>query len=280
MSPANLEQGMDDVEAVIDLAREAGAAILQVYRRADLGESRKADASPLTEADLAAHRVLVAGLQRLTPGLPVLSEESAQPDWAERSTWKRYWLVDPLDGTKEFIKRNGEFTVNIALIDGGVPVLGVVGVPALDVIYVGASNLGAWRMDADGRREIRTRSMAGRGSASAPVVAVASRSHGANAVAQWLEAVGSRVGRVETRNMGSSLKLCLVAEGCADIYPRLAPTAEWDTAAAQAVVEAAGGTVLTASLEVMRYNTKTDLLNPHFYVLGDPGYPWRKVLAG
>ncbi len=270
---------MTHVDAVIALAHAAGAAILEVYRRADLGASHKEDASPLTEADLAAHRILVEGLQRLTPELPVLSEESALPAWQERSAWRRYWLVDPLDGTKEFLKRNGEFTVNVALIDDGVPVLGVVGVPVLGLTYAGVRGAGAWRIDAAGRTPIRTRAMAGRGRADAPVTVVASRSHGADTVAQWLEAIERRVGRVETRNMGSSLKLCLVAEGSADIYPRLAPTAEWDTAAAQAVVEAAGGLVLTEQLQELRYNAKAELLNPHFFVIGDPEYPWREVLA-
>lgn len=271
---------MTDVDAVIELARAAGAAILDVYQRDDLGESRKEDDSPLTEADLAAHGVLVAGLTRLAPEVPVLSEEAELPDWATRSGWRRYWLIDPLDGTKEFLRRNGEFTVNIALIEGGVPVLGVVSVPVLGIIYAGVRGTGAWRIDGDGRTPIRTRAMGGRGTADAPVTVVASRSHGADTVNQWLEAVSSRGGLVETRNMGSSLKLCLVADGSADIYPRLAPTAEWDTAAAQAVVEAAGGEVLTADLRTMRYNTKAELLNPHFYVIGDPGYPWREVLAG
>jgi len=274
-----LEFCMTHVDAVIALADAAGAAILEVYRRADLGASHKEDASPLTEADLAAHRILVEGLQRLTPELPVLSEESALPAWTERSGWQRYWLVDPLDGTKEFLKRNGEFTVNIALIDRGVPVLGVVGVPVLGLTYAGVRGDGAWRIDASGRTPIRTRAMVGRGQADAPVTVVASRSHGADTVAQWLEAIERRVGRVETRNMGSSLKLCLVAEGSADIYPRLAPTAEWDTAAAQAVVEAAGGLVLTERLQELRYNAKAELLNPHFFVIGDPEYPWREVLA-
>lgn len=270
---------MIQIEAVIALAQAAGTAILEVYGREDFGESRKADASPLTEADLAAHRVLVEGLERLAPDLPILSEESALPDWTVRSGWRRYWLVDPLDGTKEFLSRNGEFTVNIALIDDGIPVLGVVGVPVLGVTYAGVRGAGAWRIDANGRLPIGTRAMAGRGRPDAPVTVVASRSHGADTVAQWLDAVSARVGNVETRNMGSSLKLCLVAEGSADIYPRLAPTAEWDTAAAQAVVEAAGGMVLTDELRELRYNTKAELLNPHFFVVGDPAYPWREMLA-
>jgi 3'(2'), 5'-bisphosphate nucleotidase len=275
----NPEFVMVEIEAVIALARAAGDAILEVYERADVGEQQKSDSSPLTEADLAAHRVLMAGLAKLTPEIPVLSEESVDPGWEVRANWKRYWLVDPLDGTKEFIKRNGEFTVNIALIDDGVPVLGVVSVPVREIVYAGVSGKGAWRLDAEGCSDISTRSMKGRGSQAVPVTVVASRSHGADTVAQWLDAIGRQVGQIETRNMGSSLKLCLVAEGSADIYPRLALTAEWDTAAAQAVVEAAGGVVLAADLSPLRYNTKADLLNPYFFVLGDQGYPWRELLA-
>ena len=267
------------IEAVIELARAAGDAILEVYERADLGAQEKGDTSPLTEADLAAHRVLVAGLAKLTPDVPILSEESVDPGWDVRSHWTRYWLVDPLDGTKEFIKRNGEFTVNIALIENGVPVKGVVCVPVRQIVYAGVKGKGAWRIDAAGRTPIATRSMRGRGSPGQPVTVVASRSHGADTVTEWLDAIGRQVGEIETRNMGSSLKLCLVAEGSADIYPRLALTAEWDTAAAQAVVEAAGGMVLTADLGPLRYNTKAELLNPYFFVLGDREYPWQELLA-
>lgn len=270
---------MVTIEALIELAHSAGDAILEVYERADLGEQEKGDSSPLTEADLAAHRLLVTGLADLTPDIPVLSEESVIPGWDVRSCWTRYWLVDPLDGTKEFIKRNGEFTVNIALIENGVPIMGVVSVPVHKIVYAGVQGRGAWRIDAAGRSPITTRPMRGRGTRSQPVTVVASRSHGADTVTQWLDAIAREVGEIETRNMGSSLKLCLVAEGSADIYPRLALTSEWDTAAAQAVVEAAGGLVLTAELTPLRYNTKEELLNPYFFVLGDREYPWRELLA-
>ncbi len=266
------------LNTVLDLAESAGKAILDVYD-SPFKVDRKADESPVTEADLAAHAILQAGLEDLLEGVPVLSEESRVPDFAQRSTWRRYWIIDPLDGTKEFIKRNGEFTVNVALIEDHAPVLGVVHVPVSGVSYAGIARQGAIRKEADGRTSpIGVRSMTGRGQPGVPVAVVASRSHGSEAVEHLLKRLAFKLGLVDTCNMGSSLKLCLVAEGKADIYPRLAPTMEWDTAAAQAVVEAAGGVVLGADLRVLRYNTKEDLLNPHFYVLGDSDFPWQELL--
>jgi len=252
--------------AVIALSKQAGAAILAVYGRDDFDVSHKQDDSPLTAADLAAHQVIVAGLQQLTPGVPVLSEESAAVAWSERQQWTRYWLVDPLDGTKEFIKRNGEFTVNIALIDNGVPVLGVVYVPVLQWCYSGARGEGAWI-----ERETTTTPIA-----VTPIVngqptlrVVASRNHRGDDLDAWLARVEQQFPQLELVSMGSSLKICLVAEGKADIYPRLALTSEWDTAAAQAVLEAAGGMLVDYDGNQYRYNRKQDLLNPYFYALGD-----------
>ncbi|MGK2914235.1 MAG: 3'(2'),5'-bisphosphate nucleotidase CysQ [Porticoccaceae bacterium] len=266
------------LDKVIELAELAAAAILKVYDGDDFEVTTKGDESPVTAADLAAHAILVLGLQSLLAGVPVLSEESAVPAFAERSRWARYWLVDPLDGTKEFVKRNGEFTVNIALVENHVPILGIVHVPVRGVTYAGLRDVGAMRIQAGERQAIRTRTMASRDAEGLPVAVVASRSHGADAVADLLARVSDRLGRVETCNMGSSLKLCLVAEGRADLYPRLAPTAEWDTAAAQAVVEAAGGVVVDHRLVPLRYNTKADLLNPNFYVIGDWSFPWSEFL--
>ncbi|MEH6543301.1 MAG: 3'(2'),5'-bisphosphate nucleotidase CysQ [Porticoccaceae bacterium] len=268
------------MDAVIELAVEAGAAILKVYEQDDFVVNTKDDDSPLTAADLAAHRVLAGGLRRLTPNIPVLSEEAEVPDFAERATWQRYWIIDPLDGTKEFVKRSGEFTVNVALIENQVPVLGVVYVPVTQLTYCGLAGVGAWRRDSESTLAITTRSMSGRGaSAAQPVSVVASRSHGADMVDQWLSALEQRVDHVALCNMGSSLKLCLVAEGVADVYPRLAPTCEWDTAAAQAVVEAAGGQVVTGDMSPLRYNTKAEMLNPYFYVLGDTAYAWDDIIT-
>ncbi|HCO59280.1 MAG TPA: 3'(2'),5'-bisphosphate nucleotidase [Porticoccaceae bacterium] len=268
------------LERVIALAIDAGEAILRIYDGGDFDVEKKQDDSPLTAADLAAHKVLEAGLEPMLSGVPLLSEESVVPDFATRQSWQRYWIIDPLDGTKEFINRNGEFTVNIALIDGGVPVLGVVHVPVTGITYAGVRQQGAFKLDGRGEKTaIRSRSMEGRGQVDKPVEVVASRRHGAGAVDTLLAGLSDSLGSVETCNMGSSLKLCLVAEGEADIYPRLAPTMEWDTAAAQAVVEAAGGLVLDTQFEVVRYNTKDDLLNPFFYVVGDPDFAWRDLIG-
>lgn len=261
---------------ILQLSRAAGDAIMAVYNTADFNVDMKADNSPLTQADLAAHAILEPGLLALIEGVPVLSEEGELPAWNTRKQWNRYWIIDPLDGTKEFIKRNGEFTVNIALIENGEPVLGVVWVPALSIGYSGLKGGGAMKYENGNSRPIHTRKMiVGNG---CTVGIVASRSHGADAVDAFLAKASSKLGEVQLKNMGSSLKLCLVAEGEADIYPRLALTSEWDTAAAQAVVEAAGGHVLTDKLDVMRYNTKEDILNPFFFVIGDPAFEWKPLL--
>ena len=258
---------LDDVVAI---AREAGERILEVYNRDDFDVEKKGDDSPLTAADLAAHRTIVAGLEKLTPDIPVHSEESQGITWEMRRDWQRYWLVDPLDGTKEFIKRNGEFTVNIALMENGAPVMGVVHVPVLGVTYLGGVGIGAFKEEKGERHAISVRAL------QTPVVMVASRSHGADKLGALETLINEQLGEVELANMGSSLKLCLVAEGKADIYPRLAPTSEWDTAAAHAVVTAAGGVVVNTAFETLRYN-KEDILNPFFLVLGDSIEKWKFI---
>jgi 3'(2'), 5'-bisphosphate nucleotidase len=264
---------------VMTIARQAGAEILRIYNHVEgFDVNAKGDNSPVTAADIAAHHVLKPGLEALLPGVPVLSEESTLPDYNIRKNWSRYWIIDPLDGTKEFIKRNGEFTVNIALIENGVAVLGIVFVPVLDLMYTGIKGMGAQKISNGKTEIIKTRLLQPRIESKQAIEVVASRSHGAEDVDRFLSRVADKLGNVALKNMGSSLKLCLVAEGSADIYPRLALTSEWDTAAAQAVVEAAGGKVVDIHLNVMRYNTKDDILNPYFFVLGDPDYPWEAVL--
>jgi 3'(2'), 5'-bisphosphate nucleotidase len=252
----------DLLDSVCQLARDAGTAIMDVYREHELVVQYKSDDSPLTWADQRANQIIRAGLERLEPRLPILSEESAPPPWEQRSAWKRYWLVDPLDGTKEFIKRNGEFTVNVALIEDGVPVLGVVYAPVLDWLYWGARGLGAVKQDARGARAVQVAPVPAAGQ---PLRVVASRTHRGEQLDAWLAAAAARHSRVDRVSMGSSLKICLVAEGTADIYPRLAPTCEWDTAAAQAVLEAAGGVLADSAGRACRYNRKEDLLNPFFF---------------
>ncbi len=264
---------------VIELSRRAGEAILDVYNQdAPIDVDIKSDDSPVTKADLAAHRIMAPALPGIVD-IPVLSEEGSMPGFKVRSSWDRYWIIDPLDGTKEFIKRNGEFTVNIALIENGVPVLGVVHVPVLGITYAGLQGVGAWKYEQGRERTIQVRTIASRIEQQQPIEVVASRSHGADAVDALMSKLSDRLGPVDTKNMGSSLKLCLVAEGAADLYPRLALTSEWDTAAAQAVVEAAGGEVVDIDFNLLRYNTKDDILNPYFYVYGDTSINWQQVLA-
>jgi 3'(2'), 5'-bisphosphate nucleotidase len=260
---------LPDIKKINEIARQAGTAILEIYGQ-DFDVMEKADKSPLTEADLAAHHVIVNELQSLTPEIPVLSEESAVIPYDTRAQWHTYWLIDPLDGTKEFIKRNGEFTVNIALIHEGRAVLGVVYVPVSQITYYGDSEQGAFKMDADGNSSaIRVISKH-----QTPLQVAGSRSHAGDSLLQFLDKLGEH----EIISMGSSLKLCLVAEGKADIYPRLGPTSEWDTAAAQAVVEAAGGKVTDTSMNPLIYNTKESFLNPYFFVFGDASIDWSTYL--
>jgi 3'(2'), 5'-bisphosphate nucleotidase len=249
-------------EALVDIARRAGLAILDVYAT-DFEARAKADDSPLTEADLRAHQLIVAALAALTPDLPVLSEESTDIPWAVRSGWQRYWLVDPLDGTKEFVSRNGEFTVNIALIEAHRPVLGLVHIPVSDTTYTGIPGVGAWRESHDrGRARIGVRTIAAQ-----PLRVLGSRSHGSAALGDRLD----RMGPHALRAVGSSIKLCVVAAGDADFYPRVGPTSEWDIAAGQAVLEAAGGQVVDATSGLaLRYNMKDNYLNPAFLAYGDP----------
>lgn len=266
------------LEQVTEISKRAGAAILNVYNSADFGVQHKEDDSPLTRADLAAHSILAPALAELLEGVPVLSEEGDLPAWGVRKTWQRYWLIDPLDGTKEFINRRDEFTVNVALIENGVPVLGVVYVPVYGWIYAGSLGNGAYKIDQDGRSAITVRTLASRLEAQLPVQLVASRLHGSAAVEPLLERAQAALGEVECVNMGSSLKLCLVAEGTADLYPRLALTCEWDTAAAQAVVEAAGGIVVDEQFQLLRYNQKEAILNPFFHVIGDAQYDWKSLI--
>jgi 3'(2'), 5'-bisphosphate nucleotidase len=256
------------LEGVVALVRAAHAEIMTVYARPPAAEL-KADDSPLTEADLASHRVLLDGLARLTPELPVVSEEGGLPDAGVRASWAAYWLVDPLDGTREFLAKNGEFTVNVALVERCRPTLGVVGVPVRNQVFVGDVERGlAQRFDATGVRDLRARRYAG----TRPTL-VASRRHGGDTLEAALRAIERSEGAPDLRNVGSALKLCLLAEGGADVYPRLAPTCEWDTAAAQAVLEAAGGAVLQLTGVPVTYN-KRDILNPEFVAVADPAVDW------
>lgn len=253
--------------AVCDIAYEAGQKILAIYNT-DFEIENKADKSPLTEADLAAHHCIVRGLQELSPDTPILSEESEDIDFEERQSWSQYWLVDPLDGTREFIKRNGEFTVNIALIENDKVILGVIYVPVKDTFYWASKNNGTFRrLPNKTAEQINVKN-----SAKGEICVAGSRSHGNAQQQAFIQSIKN----AEVLAVGSSLKFCLVAEGTADIYPRFGPTSEWDTAAAQCIVEEAGGKVVTTDLKPLAYNQKESLLNPTFLVIGDAEYDWSK----
>jgi 3'(2'), 5'-bisphosphate nucleotidase len=243
------------------IVARAAAAIMRVYGDADFAVQRKEDNSPLTLADLESQRHIIEGLTELTPDVPILSEESAQAPWAERQSWRELWVVDPLDGTREFVKRNGEFTVNIALVVEHEPVLGIVAAPALGLTYWGAAGVGAFSHH--------------RGCESLPIAVsppqsplrvVGSRSHPSAQTAGYL----ARLGPHAMTGIGSSLKFCLLAEGKADLYARFGPTSEWDTAAGQALLEAAGGHVTRLDGHRLRYNCRESLINGDFLAFSDP----------
>ena len=254
-----------DIQAIIDLTKQAGAAIIQIANNMPAVMESKKDGSPLTQADMAAHNILVAGLRGLNANIPIISEESKQISYEQRKLWDIYWLIDPLDGTREFLAGNGEFTVNVALIVNGNPVLGVVMVPASGVIYAAHDGVAFKQVKGGQRERLQVRSVG-----DSRVVVVMSRRHG---VAQ-LQAFLQRLPCYEALSVGSSLKFCRLAEGKADVYPRLSPTSEWDTAAAQCVLRAAGGDVFDVTGKRLVYNSKESLLNPSFIAIGDSNYPW------
>ncbi len=243
---------------VASIARSAGQKVMEIYRDGIIGTFRKGDGSPLTEADLASHRIIVRELEGIEPHWPILSEESAAVSFDERRHWKRYWLVDPLDGTKEFLGKTGEFTINIALIEERFPILGVIYAPAIGKIYYAARGIGAF-CEMDGKVE----RLAVAQRCGAKIRVVASRSHRGEKLDAFLE----KIGEFEAVSMGSSLKFCMIAEGSADIYPRLSTTMEWDSAAAQCIVEEAGGQVVDLLGNRLQYN-KIDLHNPEFMAYG------------
>lgn len=257
------------LDPVIQIAYQAGKVIMEVYD-AGFSVEEKSDQTPVTEADMAANNVIESGLKKLTPHLPILTEETKPIPYAERKKWPRYWLIDPLDGTREFIKRNGEFTVNIALIDGDEAVLGVVYAPVIGVLYYAAKGQGAFKQDStNAPKAIHVNDRCPR-----KTVVACGRSHPTEDIINFLENLGEH----EIIRIGSALKSCMVAEGKADLYARLGPTSEWDTAAAQCVVEEAGGAITDTTMQRLRYNTKDDLLNPHFFVVGDQSINWSDYL--
>ena len=253
-------------QGIVEIAREAGDAIMAFYRQGSTQTWTKKDDSPLTQADLAAHDVIMAGLKKLTPDIPVLSEESTAIAWQTRQQWQQYWLVDPLDGTKEFIKQNGEFTVNIALIVDHQPVMAVVFAPDLEKLYFANVEQGTWFVQGNNSAE---KLDVADYEPKLPIRVVGSRSHPSEEMARF----NQQFEQVEVVPTGSSLKLCLVAQGLADIYPRLGPTMEWDTAAGQCIAQCAGAKVVQLDSNPLEYNTKESLLNSYF-VVNHPLLQW------
>ncbi len=250
---------------ICNIAIEAGKEILNFYNN-EIEVTQKEDLSPLTKADLASNKIILESLTKLNSNIPILSEESLV-DWSIRKNWKKYWLVDPLDGTKEFIKKNGEFTVNIALIEDNNPILGVVYVPAKSLLYLAEKNKGSFKTNTkdklenfEGIKKILVSSQTNRARV------IGSRSHSNATFDNWVK---EKFPNAEIVQAGSSLKFCLIAEGEADIYPRFGPTSEWDIAAGHMIVNEAGGKIRTFQNNSIKYNTKENIINPEFYAIGN-----------
>ena len=264
-------------EQVRLICEQAGRAIVEVYSsEADLVIETKADSSPLTIADRLAHDIITAGLNTLDPQIPILSEEQKPPPFSERCRWHRYWLVDPLDGTREFVERTGEFTVNVALIEDGRPILGVVSVPLSRDVYIGVPALGlAQKVSGEAAHPIEASSL----SNHSVVKVLTSSRYGGESLDACMRRLQQRFSKVEHLKAGSALKFCYLAEGLGDIYPRFSPCCEWDTAAGQAVLEAAGGQIVDMAFQPLSYNQQASLLSVHFYALSNGSHYWKKVLS-
>jgi 3'(2'), 5'-bisphosphate nucleotidase len=261
------------IPAVIEIARAAGQLILDIYEKQDYQEFIKEDDTPVTSADIAAHKLIMKRLSQLTPDIPVLSEEAADISLEQRSQWERYWLVDPLDGTQEFIARSGDFATIIALVDNNRPVMGVVYGPVSGVTYYAYDGKGAWKIP-DMAESVRISTHNHPQDDSAIVMAISRRQNINHTTARM-----STAWNYEMMPLGSAaLKACLVAEGAADCYLRLGPTGEWDTAATQCIVTEAGGSILSTKLDPLSYNLRETLENPNFIVIGDRDLPWGEIL--
>jgi len=262
---------------VIELTRQAGQIILDIYNT-DFHIENKKDNTPVTSADFAANDLIVQSLSELTPHIPVLSEESDTIPFSERSSWDTYWLVDPLDGTRAFIEKTGEFSVNIALIHKHKPVLGVIYSPVKKCCFYACKEQGAFHLDdTDKARNIQVCAHYP-GGASRKIIIAGTHKARCPELQFFLDNLEKKFDGYELKYMGSSLKSCMVAEGEADLYVRLGPTSEWDTAAAQCIVEEAGGLITDTNMQALRYNTKESLLNPYFFVFGDRSIHWKQFL--
>jgi len=249
------------VEQLIHISYAAGKAILDIYKKDDLGIEKKPDASPVTLADMEANKIICEGLARISPFIPIISEENELQDYETRKSWTQCWIIDPLDGTKEFIKKNGEFTTNIALIEGGIPIVGVVYAPNSDDLYWAAKDFGAYRRDHDENSRIKSAPF---DETASGIKVVCSRSHLGPSTLDY----AARFDKPEYIRMGSSLKMMAIAEGRADIYPKFGPINEWDVAASQIIIEEAGGSVNAASDGSPVIYNKESMLMPHFIAKG------------
>lgn len=257
----------DLLEPCIKLAERAGDAIMEIYKKDDIGQQQKSDHTPVTKADLAANEVLVAGLKAIAPDIPIMSEETPIPALADRQDWQRYWLLDPMDGTGEFILESGDFAVNIALIENNHPVLGVIHWPAKNITYFASANKGAFKRESNSDTQIFV-------APPESLTLAVSRRQKIEAVSQYLNS------HFTTIAVGScSLKACIVAEGKADCFLRIGPTGEWDTGASQVIVEEAGGCITDAEFNPLTYNQRESTENPDFIVMGHPDWEWQKMIT-
>ena len=257
----------------IEIAREAGKIILNIYE-SEFQVSSKDDNTPVTCADLAANELIVQKLSQLTPDIPVLSEESTEIPYEQRRHWNTYWLVDPLDGTRAFIERTGEFSVNIALVHEHSPIVGVIHCPVKQSSFYACHDSGAFHLNKDNQaRSIQVTSQC-----RTPIRVAGTRTSRSQQLLDYLKKVETAFDGCDIRFMGSSLKSCMIAAGEADLYVRLGPTSEWDTAAAQCIVEEAGGLITDTQMQVLQYNTRESLLNPNFFVFGDKTVAWDEFL--
>ena len=253
------------IVSTVKIAKKAGKAINQIYN-SDFNYELKSDSSPITAADNLSHKIITESLKILTPEIPIISEENCEIDYKTRAQWSQYWLVDPLDGTKEFINKNGEFTVNIALINKNIPILGIIHIPVTNETYWGSKFNGCFYLNENNEKERIYVS----DNIHNPLRLAVSRSH----PSRMLNSLLKQLVNYEIVEAGSSIKLCTIASGQADCYPRLGPTSEWDTAAGEAIVSSAGGHVVAVSGNSLNYNLKKDYLNPNFIVSND------KIISG
>ena len=258
-------------DEVSEIALKASQSIMDIYTRKEIALEKKEDGSPLTEADLTSHKILVEGLDNLELGFSVLSEEGKSKHKLDDET---FWLIDPLDGTKEFLNKNGDFTVNIALIDKGTPLMGIVSAPAKGELFKGILGIGAYKVNDGGQAEIKTKTLN-----KDLITVTVSRSHQSEKDKQALKSISKNFNEIEIIEAGSSLKLCRVAEGLADIYCRMGPTYQWDIAAGQAVAEAAGGALKTLDGNDFFYTFDSEKKNPEFYCVGDSSFAWKTLFS-